>query len=132
MKMAVELWLGPSGSEVLLPPVNWIGEPGEYPESWKRNYESATMLGGKIRYVFKANSQRSWTVEWAMLTKAQSDAIQALADLRQHLRFKHGMMINPAWITVAVMDYTALPILSTFRTGSIAKYHATLTLEEAS
>lgn len=128
--MAWEIYLGPSGSEVLLPPPNWIGSPGEYPETLKKNFESAVMLGGKVRYDFSGHSQRAWTLSWAEITKAQADAMQALADTRAALRFWNGLAVNPAWAWVAVMEYAALPILSTFRSGAVAKFEAMMTLEE--
>lgn len=128
--MAWEIYLGPTGSEVLLPPPNWIGSPGDYPTSLKKNYASATMLGGKIRYDFKGHSQREWTLSWADLTQAQVDAMQTLADMRLSLRFWNGLDVNPAWTTVAVREYAALPRLDTFRTGAVAKYEATMTLGE--
>lgn len=130
--MAWELYLGPSGSEVLLPPPNWIGAPGDYPETLKKNIDSAVMLGGKVRYDFAGHSQRAWTLSWAELTKAQVNAMQTLADKREALRFWNGLGVNPAWAWVAVTEFAALPILSTFRPGAVAKYEAMMTLEEES
>lgn len=128
--MATELWLGPSGSEVLLPPVNWIGDPAEYPQSFKRNYDSATMLDGRIRYNFSGKSQRSWTLEWAMLTKANADVLQGLADLRQTLRFNHGMTAFKTWRNVTIAEFECHPLLATFRTGVVPKFQVSMTLEE--
>ena len=128
--MATEIWLGPPGSEVLLPPLNWIGEPGEFPESWKRNYDSATMLDGSIRYDFKSKSQRTWTLEWGWLTKAQLDILQGLADLRQSLNFRHGLMPWTTWATVAVKSFAPALLMSTRQLGREEKYKAAMTLEE--
>jgi len=129
--MAVEIWLGPSGAEVLLPPVNWIGEPGEYGESYKKNHDSATMLDGRVRINFKGSSQRSWTLEWAMLTKANIDILQGLADLRQTLRFNHGMTATMTWRYAAVKSFSYAALLATFRAGSVPQYRASMTLEES-
>ena len=129
--MAVEIWLGPEGAEVLLPPVNWIGEPGEYGQSFKKNFDSATMLDGRIRYNFKSKSQRSWALEWAMLTKENIDILQGLADLRQTLRLNHGMTATLTWRNVAVKSFTPAALPVTFRTGSVPKYKASMTLEES-
>ena len=128
--MAWEIYLGPSGSEVLLPAPNWMGDPGDYPETLKKNFDSAVMLGGKVRYDFKGHSQRSWTLSWAEITKAQADAMQTLADMREALRFWNGLAVNPEWAYVAVMEFAALPILPTLQIGATAKYEATMTLEE--
>lgn len=127
--MATEIWLGPAGSEVLLPPVNWIGEPGEYPETYKKNYESATMLDGRIRYNFQGHNQRSWAFDWAMLEKPAIDLLQSLADMRGPLRFKNGMMPWTAWATVAVKSFLPSILLATQRTG-VMKFRASMTLEE--
>lgn len=131
--MATEIWLGPVGSEVLLPPVNWMsGSPGEYGESLKKNFDSATMLDGVIRYNFKSASQRSWTLEWAWLTKANMDILQALADLRRTLRLKHGMTATPTtWKTVAVKSFSCAALPVTFRSEMVTKYRAAMTLEES-
>jgi hypothetical protein len=130
--MAVEIWLGPSGAEVLLPPVNWMsGSPGEYGQSYKKNYDSATMLDGRIRYNFKSESQRSWTLEWAMLTKENIDILQGLADLRQTLRFNHGMTATLTWRNVAIKSFLPAVLPATFRTGWVSKYKASMTLEES-
>jgi hypothetical protein len=130
--MATPILLGPSGSEVLLPPVNWIGEPGEYPESFTKNYDSATMLDGRIRYNFQSHSQRSWSLEWAWLDKADIDSLQALADMRQSLNFKHGMMPWTTYATVAVKSFSYSVLMATVRLGQPSKYKASMTLGEES
>ena len=126
-----DLWLGPTGSEVLLPPPNWIsGSPGDYPTAFKKNYESATMLDGRIRYNFKSFSPRSWAIEWAMLEKSDITVLQALADLRQTLRFSTGLSHTAAWASVVVGTFSFAPVLQTFREGLVPFYRATMTLEE--
>lgn len=125
--MATEIWLG----GVLLPPVNWIGDPGEYPESYKKNFDSATMLDGRIRYNFNSASQRSWTLEWAMLTKENIDILQGLADARNLLQFNHGMTAQKVWRAVAVKSFLTSALLATFRMGSVCKYKASMMLEES-
>ena len=130
--MAHEIWLGPAGTEVLLPPVTWIsGSPGEYPESLKKNFDSATMIDGRIRYDFKPFSQRSWTLSWALLTKDKIDALQALADLRQTLRFKSGLTADPEWTMAAVASFVFAPVAQTFIQLKVQYYRAAMSLEES-
>lgn len=130
--MAHDVYLGPSGAEVLLPAVNWMaGEPGEYPETFKKNFESATMLDGRVRYNFQSYSQRTWTLGWEWLTLAEVGVLQTLADLRVALRFWNGMVANPAWATVAVKSFDPILLISTVRVGVEGKYKAAMTLEEA-
>ena len=127
--MATDIYLGPSGAEVLLPPPNWIGSPGDYGESWKRNVESRTMLDGRVRYNFASHSQRTWRLEWALLARDKYDTLQSLADIHQSLRFWNGMMVNPAWVRVKVtFEAAALP--ATAWNGQAAKWKAMMTLEE--
>ncbi len=129
--MATDIYLGPSGSETLLPPINWLQSPPELTATLRKNVESETMLGGKVRYNLKSYSQRSWTLSWALLTKDQVDALQALADLRQTLRFNSGATALKAWRTVAVTSFVSSPVVETFRLGIVSKYRATMTLEES-
>jgi hypothetical protein len=129
--VAIQIWLGPSGAEVLLPPLSWMsGEPSEYPETFKQNYDSAVMLDGRIRYDFKSHSQRSWTLGWAWLTRAQVETIQGLADLRQSLHFRNGLMPWTAWATVAIVSFTPILLMTTVRPGSTPRYKAEMALGE--
>lgn len=129
--MAGEIYLGPTGTETTLPPLNWTGTtPGNYPESMRRNVEAQTMLDGTIRYNFKESNQRSWSLSWEMLTQTQVETLQGLADLRQTLRFWNGLAVAPAWANVVVSSYSFAPIYWTFRTGTTPRYAAQMTLEE--
>jgi hypothetical protein len=130
--MAHEVWLGPEGAEVHLAPANWIiGSPGSYPETFKKNLDSAIMLDGRTRYDFKQTSQRSWALSWALLDKSAIDALQALSDLRQSLRFRPGLAAQTAWHTVVIKSFSFAPVMQTFRPGGAAKFSASMALEEA-
>jgi hypothetical protein len=125
-----EVWLGPSGSEVLLPPPSWLSDsPGEYPQEFKRNIESATMLDGRKRFNFYAYCLRAWTLSWAWLTLTDKNTIEAVATLKRSLRFSSGLTAQSSWRTVAVKKFGAYPILSTFPSGSM-RYRVELELEE--
>jgi hypothetical protein len=125
-----DIYLGPSGSETLLPAINWIA-PGELElqVEYKKNLDKSVQLDGSARVNFKSSSQKSWPLEWALLPAASILELIALAELNEPLRFQNNWIDSAwRWVYVAAFDYRA--IQSTFATT--AKYAASLTLEEIS
>lgn len=124
-----DIKLGLTGYEVTLPPVNWMS-PGELelPVGLNKNLDRATMLDGSVRYNVREKHQRTFRLEWAMLTQAQLDEIRALVELNEPLRLSTNRP-DADWVTVVVSRFEFASLESTHATGT-SYYRVSLSLEE--
>jgi hypothetical protein len=122
------IYLGPSGSETLLPDINWTaGGEYEMPTGYYKNVDKATMLDGSARVNIKTVHQKTFTLEWALLTQAQVLTLRGLAELNAPLRYQDNHLdATWRWVWVAGLDVVSL---ESTHAGS-ARYAVTLTLEE--
>jgi hypothetical protein len=122
------IYLGPQGTETLLPDINWIA-PGEseLPVGYKPNLDKSEQLDGSVRVNFKAYSQKSYSLEWALLPAADVLTLIGLAERKEPLRFQNNW-IDATWRWVYVASFDYLAIQSMF--AATAKYRASMTLEE--
>ena len=119
--------LGPESSETTLPVINWRGGEGpSLPVAHNLQRETAEMSDGSIRVAFYG-TKRVFTLTWASLTKADLDIIEALANLKQILRFQNGWE-DSTWYYVHVSAFGHNPIVWTYI--STTKYACTLTINE--
>lgn len=119
--------LGPESSETTLPVINWVGaSPPNLPVTHILKREEAEMTDGSLHVAF-FGTKREWTIDWGSLTKANLDVIEALANLKQILRFQNGWE-DATWYYVYVSSWIHNPRVITY--SSTTKYAASLTIRE--
>ena len=123
------IYLGQSGSEVTLQPINWrAGGDREIPTGLKKNVEKVTTLDGGTRGNFKSKSPRTWTLEWDILSLSNLQSLITLAALNELLRYQNNDVDSTwRWVWIVSLDWGGIG--STYA-GTVA-YHVTIELEEA-
>lgn len=123
-----DIKLGPAGNETILPKINWAaGGDLELPVGYKKHVDKSTALDGSVRVNVRANHQKSFTLEWGLLTQAQVLALRTLAEIHEPMRFQNNWVdATWRWVWVASFDYEA--IQSTF--AATAYYRASMEIEE--
>lgn len=100
------IYLGISGSEVLLPVISAVG--GEVPDGGvNRNKEirKAVMSDGSPRYGMLA-MKREWPpLEWGLLTYAQVQTLEVLHDLNVALRYQDNNE-SATWYNVIIISFS--------------------------
>jgi hypothetical protein len=126
---SVDIYLGLSGAEVTLPPINWqSGSAPSLPTDTQKNVEWATMSDGSTRANIKGKHPKKWTLGWYRLSAADLAIIVAICERNVRLHFQNNWL-DSTWRWVVVESYPYEPIPSTFATG--AKFWSlTLTLAE--
>lgn len=126
-----DIYLGPSGSETLLPPVNWIqdSEP-ELPIGLKKNIEKQRALDGSLMVNISEVHLQDFSLEWAMLPLASVLILQGLAALNEPLRYQNNW-VDSTWRWVVIENLDVTPIQSTFAGGAVY-YKASMTFFEVS
>lgn len=122
------IYLGPSGTETLLPDINWMA-PGdlELPVGYKKNIEKSNQLDGSVRVNFKSYSYKTYDLEWGLLSAASVLTLIGLAELKQVLRFQNNW-VDATWRWVVITSFEYQAIQSTF--AGTAQYRAQMSLEE--
>jgi len=126
--MADDIKLGPSGSEVTLPEIKWLGSsPPNLPVNVDKSISEAKMSDGSRRYAFYAE-KKSWILSWEGLTSSELDTLKTLYSYNQVLHFQNNWE-DSTWYNVVITSFNYEPIVITYAMGT-TKYRATMTLKE--
>lgn len=99
-----DIKLGISGSEVTLPVMGFTGGVPNASVRPVKGMEKSVMSDGTPRYsVFRTT--REWPLSWGMLTYAEVQVLQGLADLNVALRFQDNRE-SATWFNVTVTSFT--------------------------
>lgn len=121
--------LGPTGSEVMLPILQFMGSPPELPVTIEKKIDKAEMLDGSYIWAFfPASKKRVWTIAYPYLSKAEMDTIEGLYNLDQILRFQNEHE-DSTWYDVVFTSWRHKPVRTDIR--SLGRYYCEFTLEEA-
>ena len=102
--MSEDVKLGISGSEETLPVVRWLeGDKPSFPRRPAKVIESFRVSDGSTRYGF-FEKKYEWSLAWGYLTSTQKDALLALQDLNQQLRFQDNWE-DSTWFNVIILDF---------------------------
>ena len=122
----LNVWLGPSGSEVHLPILKWIGRSPAWPVSTKKQVEKATMSDGSINVAF-FGTKKAFTIKYGFLTDDELTIFKSLNALNQILRFKNENE-EDVWYNVFISAFSHDPERLDIR--QLERYKMSMTLEE--
>jgi len=122
------LYLGPSGSEVLLPTLTGKGSGvADVPVRLEKIGHESVQSDGSRRFGVIA-IKRQWSYSWAVLTADEKETLQTLYDMAEALNFQDAFE-SETWYSVyfAVFSFAELRGMS----SATAKYYsASITLVE--
>lgn len=121
------IYLGPSGSEVLLPELTFMGNPPSWPVSSNKQMEEATMSDKSKRFAF-FGVKREWSIVLGYLSKTQLDSMTTLNALNQILRFQNNNE-DATWYEVVISSFSHEPERMDIR--QLERYRVEMTLREA-
>lgn len=100
-----DLYLGPIGAEILLPPVRRIGGfDAAIPVDYGKQIDKATMLDGQTRANFRSHHPRRWgPIEWEAITAAERANFIWLRSRNSSLRFQNNYE-GATWYCVIISD----------------------------
>jgi len=117
--VTTEYYLGPAGSQILLP------YPNRAPYTRRLLGSITEMQDGSLRLHYRAG-QVTFRLEWEDLTEAQKTAIQTEWERHQQVSFVIGAVSYPVLFTLD--GYSADPVAGT----SPQLYNVSITLVQAS
>lgn len=122
-----DIKLGISGSEITLPVMRFIGSIPNSAVRPVKEIIKSTMSEGTPRYsVFR--TLREWPLPWGLLTYAEVQVLQGLADLNVGLRFQDNRK-SATWFNVTVISFT-FDGLDEISSASERWYQASMVLAE--
>ena len=121
------VWLGPEGSETVLPKVTFIGATPEWPVTTKKQIDKVRMVDGEFRRNY-GKIKRSWVISFGYLSDAELTDLKNKNALKQILRFKNENE-EDVWYEVDVISLEHNPERVDIR--QLKRYKATMVLEEA-
>jgi hypothetical protein len=121
------IYLGISGSEVLLPVLRKIGASPSISVNESKQVREATMSDGSRRVGFLA-TKRSWSYPWDALTAAELATFRALNALFVPLRLQDNHE-GSTWYDVYISEFAYSPDLSMSGDGG-TWFSVTLSLRE--
>lgn len=122
------IYLGISGSEVLLPVINAIG--GAVPDATvnrNKDIRKATMSDGSPRYGMLA-MKREWPLEWGLLTYAELAPLIVLHNYNVALRYQDNRE-SATWYDVMIISFNYKG-LSGISSATTRWYSASMVLAE--
>ena len=119
--------LGPSGSEVTLPKLMFIGSPPSWPVSSNKQMEEADMSDKSRRFAF-FGVKREWGIVLGYLSKAQLDSMRTLNALNQILHFQNNNE-DATWYDVVISSFSHEPERMDIR--QLERYRVEMILREA-
>lgn len=121
------VWLGPEGSETLLPVLRFMGSSPSLSVTTKKQTEKARMSDGSFRWAF-FEIKRRFPVVLGYLSSAQLTIVKNLNALKQILRYK-DLNEEDVWYYVVITEFTHEPERTDAR--NLGRYKCIMTLEEA-
>jgi hypothetical protein len=124
-----DVLLGPSGSEVTLPPCRALDNtPDNQDVEHASPVEQETMLDGSIKYNELEKTPRTWTLFFGYLTAAQFAILEALRVMGGAMRYQDNND-SATWYDVIITGWTPARI-KTISVDGTPYYQATMTLGE--
>jgi hypothetical protein len=125
-----DIYLGPTGAEILLPPIRRIGSfDARIPVDYSKQIDKATMLDGQTRANFRSHHPRRWgPIEWEAITAAERANFIALRNRNERLRFQNGFE-GATWYCVIIADMRIDVDVKHSCTGD-TRFSVSMTLEE--
>lgn len=124
-----DIYLGKTGVEYTLPQTKWHGgAAGENPVVYNVPVEAAQTLGGTVRYNFRSNRARRWTLEFPEVTAEELREFETICAYNETLRYQNNWY-SATWYSVAVSAFQYAPLTTASASADI-KYNVQLTLEE--
>lgn len=120
------VWLGPEGSETLLPAVEFIESPPSWTVSTKKQAEKVRMSDGSYRWNF-FGTKKVFGIGFGYLSNANLAILKALNELNQILRFKNEYE-EDVWYEVVISDFSHEPERMDIR--QLDRYKNTMTLDQ--
>lgn len=118
--------LGPSGSETILPKLEWMEGRPSLPVSTYKQVTEARMSDGSIRPAFY-QVKREFRLEWGFLTLKDLDIIRDLHALNQVLRFQ-DLNKDDIWYNVIFISFVDEPARTDIR--SLGRFRCEIILRE--
>lgn len=123
------IYLGPIGSEVLLPRLRKIGRmDAEIQIEHNKQIDKATMLDGSTRYNFREYHPRRWQFAWEALTAAELADFLTIDGHNGVLHFQNNWE-SADWHWVVISDFRH-PINVRVSCAGNTRYDVSLTLDE--
>jgi len=121
------VYLGPEGSETVLPRLEAIGDSlPAWPVSTDKQAEKAKMSDGSYRWAF-FGTKKVFEIAYGNLSSTQLETLKALNELNQVLRFKNEYE-EDVWYDVVISRFSNEPERMDIR--QLERYRVTMTLEE--
>jgi hypothetical protein len=120
------VFLGPSGSEIGLPHIKFIGRSPAWPVSTNKQIEEARMSDKSIRVAF-FGTKKVFQIAFGFLTTAELATLKALNELNQILRYKNEHE-EDVWYDVLISAFSHDPERTDIR--QLERYRASMTLKE--
>jgi hypothetical protein len=99
------IYLGPSGTETLLPTITGLGNSApDTPVSMEKQIQESTAMDGSRHFGFIATKRR-WPYSWGFLTYSQLQTLQGLYALNQVLRLQDNFE-SSTWYNVVILTFT--------------------------
>lgn len=121
-----QVWLGPTGNEVLLPTIKWMGNPPSWPVSTKKRVMKVKTSDGSYRWNFQG-TRKVFQVESGYLTNAELQVFKDQAAKKEVLNFYNLNEENLNY-SVVVTAFNHEPVRMDLR--QLDKYKASMILEE--
>ena len=119
--------LGPVGSIINLPVVQWTGSEPGFPVSTMKQIKEKRMSDGSLRFGFY-QTKREWQFDWGTLTLTELDALRDMYALNQILRFQNNWE-DDTWYDVVFYNLTHYPAIPSAR--GFERYECIIILREA-
>jgi hypothetical protein len=123
-----DVYLGPSGSETLLPAIRSFDTLPNIPIPQTNQYDKSIMSDGSPRYNVKPVNPRKWTFKWDNLTAAVFAVLKGHNDRREALHFQNGWE-GVAWTWVWIAEFSP-EINMEISTSADIRWMLVMTLEE--
>lgn len=124
--------LGPSGSEVTLPVLRWLGGSRLAVPSWpvtiNKQLSEKTMIDRSSRWGHYGK-KREWSIELGYVSKAELDSLETLYGYSQALRFQNNNESSTWYDVVMVPPFDYEPVRMDIR--QLEKYKVRINLKEA-
>ena len=122
----LNVFLGPEGSETLLPRLSAMGEIPLWTVSTNKQIEEATMSDRSYSYAF-FGTKKVFQSPLGFVSSSELEVLKALNELNQVLRFKNEHE-EDVWYNVVIISFTHEPERMDMR--QLNRYKVSMTLKE--
>ena len=122
--------LGPTGAELTLPVLRYVGSAPGLPTTIEPQTEEAIMSDGNKRWAF-FEGKYQWTLSWGYLTYGELTNLITLVNTKQVLRYRNNWVDSTVlgWYDVVIVSFSYEFIRSGIK--KYKKFRADMILREA-